>query len=74
MRLNSELAVLAGISVGAFSLYELGFKGSSFRRWLDNYLHPLVRIGTVSELHIHPIKSSRSHMVNEVHYKFTMDG
>jgi len=65
MRLNREFAALAGISVGAFSLYELAFQGSSFRRWLDNYLHPLVRIGTVSELHIHPIKSSRSHMVNE---------
>ncbi len=67
MRLNSELAALVGISVGAFSLYELAFKSSSFRRWLDNYLHPMVRIGTVSQLHIHPIKSCRSHMVNEVH-------
>uniref|UniRef100_A0A914XNV7 MOSC domain-containing protein n=1 Tax=Plectus sambesii TaxID=2011161 RepID=A0A914XNV7_9BILA len=65
MQTKSEIAALASISVGAFAIYELISKTSSFRRWLDDYLHPFVRIGTVSQLFIHPIKSSKGHLVDE---------
>uniref|UniRef100_A0A914UJ80 Molybdenum cofactor sulfurase middle domain-containing protein n=1 Tax=Plectus sambesii TaxID=2011161 RepID=A0A914UJ80_9BILA len=65
LRGNFELAAAAGISIGALAVYELASKSSSFRRWLNDYMDPMVLIGTVGELHIHPIKSSRSHSISE---------
>uniref|UniRef100_A0A914URV5 MOSC domain-containing protein n=1 Tax=Plectus sambesii TaxID=2011161 RepID=A0A914URV5_9BILA len=65
MRLNTEVAFAAGISAGALIAYELSNGSSWFRLWLKDQLYPMVRIGTVSELYIHPIKSCRAQMVNE---------
>uniref|UniRef100_A0A914UJ07 MOSC domain-containing protein n=1 Tax=Plectus sambesii TaxID=2011161 RepID=A0A914UJ07_9BILA len=65
MRLNTEVALAAGISAGALIAYELSNGSSWFRLWLKDQLSPMVRIGTVAELYIHPIKSCRAHMVNE---------
>jgi hypothetical protein len=39
---NSEVAVAAGVAVGALAVYELTNRSSLFRRWLEDWLNPMV--------------------------------
>uniref|UniRef100_A0A914VQQ5 MOSC domain-containing protein n=1 Tax=Plectus sambesii TaxID=2011161 RepID=A0A914VQQ5_9BILA len=64
---RSEVALLAGAAGAIYLFHELLYKDGFLRRWLEDWMDPWIPVGTISELHLSPVKSMRAHLVPTAH-------
>ena len=64
---RSEIALLASVTGGAYLVKELLDPNGILRRWFRDWHDPWVAVGTISELHLSPVKSMRAHLVKSAH-------